>query len=145
MSETSGDRKENVNCLEGYACPRCGYDEELRIICTTLVTMTDDGSDDIGDLEWDENSHGTCPKCGFADKMEKFRVDAVPTTYFTAVLRIAVASRKKVEISNLMVEALESCLRLDLLTEEGQNIIDEDAKIVAVDVDLTNIEKGQQR
>ena len=66
------DKNGNENCLEGYACPKCGHHEMLQIAAVSHVEVYDDGTGEHCGWEWDENSHCTCPKCGFADAMGEF-------------------------------------------------------------------------
>ncbi len=51
----------NTNCLEGIQCPQCGNADRFRIVATSLFTVTDDGTEDHGDVEWDSTYRGTLP------------------------------------------------------------------------------------
>jgi hypothetical protein len=51
----------NTNCLEGIRCPDCGNEESFRIAAKTIVTVTDDGIEDHGDMEWDDDSRHSLP------------------------------------------------------------------------------------
>ena len=53
----------NTNCLKGFKCPKCGYKKEFRILGTAIFTVTDDGTEDYDDVEWDGESGCTCPDC----------------------------------------------------------------------------------
>ena len=53
----------NTNCLENIKCPACGNEEWFRIAATTIVTVTDDGTEDLGDMEWDDDSYAECAQC----------------------------------------------------------------------------------
>lgn len=55
---------ENTNCLEGMACPECGYTERFKIIALTTATIADDGCEDHEDLEYDERARCECVSCG---------------------------------------------------------------------------------
>ena len=68
------DRNGNENCLENYQCPNCGNHETLRIQCVTMVKMTDMGSEEHEDLEWDENSYMECPQCHHNGKSSLFHI-----------------------------------------------------------------------
>ena len=65
----------NNNCLEGFKCPGkdCGQEDEFNIACTVLMTVTDDGTDDYRDVEWNDDSYCECPDCGFSGKVADFR------------------------------------------------------------------------
>jgi hypothetical protein len=53
----------NTNCLEGIKCPACGNEDRFRIAGTTVFTVTDEGTEDHGDIEWDDDSHVECAQC----------------------------------------------------------------------------------
>lgn len=63
----------NTNCLENVYCPKCGQEEHFRIAATISCLVTDDGSDPVGDHEWDEDSPTYCPECGFSGGLKDFR------------------------------------------------------------------------
>lgn len=54
----------NVNCLEGWQCPNCGSYGPFNVACETIVRLWDDGSDQVGDLDFDEDSWAGCVACG---------------------------------------------------------------------------------
>lgn len=68
MNRPSG---KNENCLAGMVCPKCGQEDKFIIEVTTLVSLTDDGTDpydsDIRDysVDWTEDSFARCsdPEC----------------------------------------------------------------------------------
>jgi hypothetical protein len=64
----------NTNCLEGKACPKCGQEDRLMITGLTTFEVTDDGTGDHGDVEWDDDSPCSCPSCGHAGKLKDFEV-----------------------------------------------------------------------
>jgi hypothetical protein len=51
---------ENINCLAGMKCPKCGSPEPFGIEVTMTVTMRDDGTDDYGNCEWDVSAYCEC-------------------------------------------------------------------------------------
>jgi hypothetical protein len=65
----------NINCLKGIQCPDCGIEDCFRIQGTTLFTVTDDGTDDFGDVEWDDDSYAECTQCGKDGKLRDFRTE----------------------------------------------------------------------
>ena len=71
----------NSNCLENIKCPACGYEYEFRIAAKTIATVTDNGIDDYGDLEWDADSYAECADCQHRGTLKDFTV-AAPQPYF---------------------------------------------------------------
>jgi hypothetical protein len=68
----------NSNCLEGFACPRCGSDGPFDITATTVATMYDDGCDGTADIEWEDTSPCVCKSCGHGAQVRAFhRPDAL--------------------------------------------------------------------
>ena len=62
----------NTNCLEGIRCPKCGNEDEFRIEGTTIFTVTDDGTESYGDVEWTED-FCECTECHFYGRLDTFR------------------------------------------------------------------------
>ena len=65
-------REENWNCLEGMRCPKCGCATELLIAATAWFRVTDDGTDEYHDVEWDDNSPCRCPVCEHQSTVGEF-------------------------------------------------------------------------
>ena len=63
----------NENCLQGIRCPQCGQDGRFNITALITCMVTDNGSDPVGDHEWDDDSSAHCPDCGFDGKLKAFR------------------------------------------------------------------------
>ncbi len=63
----------NENCLEGIRCPACGQEDRFKITAIITCLVTDDGSEPVGDHEWDDDSSTHCPECGFDGKLKAFR------------------------------------------------------------------------
>lgn len=53
----------NENCLCGFRCPACGSSEPFRIEVATIVTVFDEGGDDIEGIEWEQSSFCECCEC----------------------------------------------------------------------------------
>lgn len=70
------DKNGNSNCLEGYECPNCGWNDQLNIWVTTKIEMFDRGSGDHEDLDYDDNSHAECPNCGHGGALSLFRIES---------------------------------------------------------------------
>ena len=66
---------ENTNCLDGMKCPKCGSLEPFGIEVTMMVTMSDDGTEDYGNSEWDDNAYCECRACHFHAAAGDFRTD----------------------------------------------------------------------
>lgn len=62
----------NSNCLENWCCPDCGNEEKFEVAAMSTFTITDDGTDEFGDVEYDGNSHATCPDCGKTGTVNDF-------------------------------------------------------------------------
>ncbi len=63
----------NTNCLENVRCPKCGQEDHFKIVALIICDVTDDGSEPVGDHEWDDHSATRCPECGFDGEMNEFR------------------------------------------------------------------------
>lgn len=73
----------NTNCLEGIKCPDCGNEDTFLIAGKSMFTVTDDGTEDHGDVEWDEDSYAECTECrrsGTLKDFEQASLQAVPET-----------------------------------------------------------------
>ena len=65
----------NNNCLEGVRCPKCSSDEKFDISAHTIATVTDSGTEETGDIEWNDDSECTCHACGYSGELRDFRED----------------------------------------------------------------------
>ena len=63
----------NENCLLEVCCPKCGQEDRFNITAVITCLVTDDGSEPVGDHDWDDNSSTQCPECGFCGTMKEFR------------------------------------------------------------------------
>ena len=54
----------NSNVLDGVACPQCHSREPFQITACAIFTVTDDGTTDYRDVEWDDSSVIVCQACG---------------------------------------------------------------------------------
>jgi len=64
----------NANCLEGMQCPECASPEPLIIEVTTFMSVFDSGTDDHGDVHWEDDSYCECRSCGHAGTVGGFTV-----------------------------------------------------------------------
>ena len=62
----------NVNALLGVACPECEQDDCFYIQAEAMFTVTDDGTECEGDVEWDNNSTIRCSSCAHSGKVAEF-------------------------------------------------------------------------
>ena len=63
----------NSNCLENVRCPKCGQEDRFKIVALITCDVTDDGSEPVGDHEWDDHSATRCSECGFDGELKDFR------------------------------------------------------------------------
>jgi hypothetical protein len=63
----------NTNCLEGMACPECKSLGPFKIAVTSMATVTDDGTDEFEDIEWDDGSYCRCIECENDGIVENFK------------------------------------------------------------------------
>jgi hypothetical protein len=64
----------NTNCLENIKCPVCGNEDSFRIAAKTIATVTADGTEDYGDMEWDDDSYAECTRCHRDGTLRDFEV-----------------------------------------------------------------------
>lgn len=62
----------NTNCLEDVRCPRCGQEDNFKILCTAWFDVEDDGTDDPEEVSWGGNSQVVCPECQRRGKLSDF-------------------------------------------------------------------------
>jgi len=62
----------NTNCLEGVCCPKCGQEDCFKITAIITCVVTDDGSEPVGDHEWDDESATRCAECDFDGTLKDF-------------------------------------------------------------------------
>ncbi len=95
----------NSNCLEGMACPECDYDKRFDITAITVATITDEGSDDHGDLEYDDTARCVCCGCGHVSTVGVFRGEA-PKLVFAEERMAVVSTGHVTEDENLAIPRL---------------------------------------
>ena len=61
-----------TNALE-VVCPRCGRGDLLDVEFTGVCRLTADGSEDIGDHSFDDNSQADCQACGWSGVVGSLR------------------------------------------------------------------------
>jgi hypothetical protein len=68
------DGPTNSNCLEGMRCPKCKSDGPFSIVSSCVAEWTDDGTEDIHDVEFDDDSNCRCVSCMHSATVDDFRV-----------------------------------------------------------------------
>ncbi len=63
---------DNINCLSGMLCPTCKSVGPYEITGTATFTVTDDGTDDYKNVEWDTFDNCACNTCGFTGTVIDF-------------------------------------------------------------------------
>ena len=69
------EKEKNTNCLEGMKCPECGSLEPFDIRVTVTMEVSDLGTDDYNDVEWENGSQCCCRMCGFDGVVSDFKVE----------------------------------------------------------------------
>jgi hypothetical protein len=64
----------NTNCLENIKCPDCGNEGSFQIAGTAIFIVTDDGTEDHGDVEWDDDSYAQCAGCKRHGTLKDFTI-----------------------------------------------------------------------
>lgn len=62
----------NSNCLEDVQCPACSSEGPFNIVGTAWFFVTDDGTSEFRDVEWDDDSTCVCP-CGKRGPLRDFK------------------------------------------------------------------------
>ncbi len=63
-----------VRTLFQLACPKCSSDEHLRVAIETWAELSVEGTDPVGDHDWNQDSGCRCMSCDFYGAVENFRV-----------------------------------------------------------------------
>ncbi len=63
---------DNINCLAGWVCPKCGNTKVFWVAALSTFELTDDGAEQTGDVEYSGKSFARC-RCGHADTVATFR------------------------------------------------------------------------
>lgn len=73
MATKAKEENPNVNCLAGFRCPKCGSYGPFQIAATCWVDVTDAGTGDPTEFEWDEDSPCVCSECKHSSNVGGFR------------------------------------------------------------------------
>lgn len=55
-----------------FHCPKCQSDSKIEVAFAGLCRLTPDGSEDVGDHEYDEDSLAQCGACGHTGRLSTF-------------------------------------------------------------------------
>ena len=58
----------------GLECPACKQDDGLMVVVQAWADLSADGTEVIGDHEWDDESFMRCAHCGHSGRVEEFKV-----------------------------------------------------------------------
>jgi hypothetical protein len=64
----------NTNCLEGMQCPNCESEGPFNIEVGGWAKVTDMGTDELYDIDWDMESGCHCPQCFHEGTVESFTI-----------------------------------------------------------------------
>lgn len=67
------EERPNTNCLHGMRCAKCGSYEPFLITMTSTVEAYDDGTKEMYDASWDDDSDIKCVACGHTGVVADFR------------------------------------------------------------------------
>lgn len=70
---------ETVRTIFNLACPKCGSDAHLRVAIDTWAELSTDGTDPVGDHEWNEQSSCRCTNCEFKASVKQFTLPPTAT------------------------------------------------------------------
>ena len=71
----------NENCLENRACPECGEQDDVLVVVSMMVSLTDDGTDPYADsvsdtsVEYSDSVPAVCPSCGYRGVFREWSSD----------------------------------------------------------------------
>lgn len=65
--------EQNENCLDGMKCPKCKSLGPFLIEVKCIAVMTDEGEDDIRDIDWEDTSFCECDACSFNGTVKDFK------------------------------------------------------------------------
>lgn len=85
----------NENCLEDIACAKCGTRDGFKIGFNGTCQVNDDGSDDVGDHEWDGVSSCVCT-CGEGGTVDDFTIKGLDDLLRTLAAEREAAARASI-------------------------------------------------
>ena len=95
--------KQNINCLEGIACPMCGQATAFFIEASVRLHVTDDGTEDQGgDHTWGDDAPFECVECGHSGTLAEFYVGGIeppsvtPTPHIVSAVDVLIDRAREV-------------------------------------------------
>jgi hypothetical protein len=73
----------NTNCLEGMKCPNCGSEGPFTVAVTGWTKVSDDGTDHVEDVEWEDDAKTYCTQCPREGTWESFRIPTAKSRALT--------------------------------------------------------------
>ena len=65
---------EELGNQHGFKCPKCGQGDRLMIAAVQWHDLLPDGTDNHGDVEWDDDSPAGCQWCDWRGTVAKLKV-----------------------------------------------------------------------
>lgn len=59
----------------GLSCPKCGQTERLHVQIFCMAELTTNGTEALGDHDWDDASFCCCPHYGHTGDIDTFTID----------------------------------------------------------------------
>lgn len=74
-NENEGVEEEGLGqgCIEGMRCPECDNTDRFQIGGTSFFDVVRNGTDEFGDVEWDDASTCVCPECQYVGDVLDFK------------------------------------------------------------------------
>ena len=67
----------NQNCLSGCRCPKCGSEGPFQVVAMSVFLITDDGTEEHRDVEYDGDSAAYCTQCDWQGKWAELSTPAL--------------------------------------------------------------------
>jgi hypothetical protein len=74
MTKNYCDKNGNDNCLYDIECPVCAHYSEFKIEIRAMVRITDEGTSDMYDSDWTDESFILCTNCNYHGAVREFRI-----------------------------------------------------------------------
>ena len=69
----------NDNCLINMACPKCENEGPFKIGCSALFLVSDDGTGEYNEIDWEPSSFCLCTECKHEATVADF---TIPPDYY---------------------------------------------------------------
>ena len=64
---------EELGNQHGFKCPKCGQGDQLSIAAVQWHDLLPDGTDNHGDVEWDDDSVAKCNSCDWCGTVAQLK------------------------------------------------------------------------